>query len=120
MISHRPAIRGERLVSYLPDRRTNTQTYSSPHIGYIGAASEDELGSVTGSASRLLTEHRNSTEELSRTKTNGKEKTKGFSKFNLSLTAPPPKSKPKQPGQVPAPVVSCPPLRKFCLYRWYK
>ena len=87
--------------------------HASPYIPALDAAFENELGSATShtSGSQSPAEHHHPGGGLWTTKSNtGDEKSHKLSKFKFSLTATPPKSKPKQPGQ---PSVVSSPLSLF-------
>lgn len=116
MISNPQPIHGERYFHSPPprvssNRRTNLQAYASTHPGPLDTVFDHDLGSVTGhtSSSRSSTISRNQGESFLTTKPSPVEgKTKRFPKFKFSLTAPPPKSKPKKPVESRPAVVSCP------------
>lgn len=99
-----------------PCKTTDLQAHPSPHIGFLDTTFENEHESATHTSSSLSPiDPRNPGEEPLTTKpSTAEEKTKKFPKFKFSLTAPPPKSKPKQPGQGPPAVVSCPLLKIGC------
>lgn len=115
IIPHRPAIHGRRYFLYLVFSSTYTLTltlptysqtptpYGNSHTGVLDTPYEHDLGSVTG----LTSSSHSSVISGEGPKPNTPEgKSRRFPKFKFSLTAAPPKPKPKQPGQPR--VVSCP------------